>query len=263
MPIDNSQQHVAGGGDSRLHQGVNPQQGPQWGGGEGQPVTQQTQTFQPGYASAPFQNASPGFQGQQPLFSGLQQPFSGQQALPQQLMVHQQGMTMSSFPQLPQQTQPGMAMLPYPQFFQPSMGNFPMFPFQLQGVMGGFYPAPQPWSQPSAMEVDDESLTSALPRRRTNQSVVSLTAMWNKGKAKAMNADRRCQEVEEMEQCLEEVIQCAEDAGVDPELTRASIDDEGVQAVVAALLACIDALRDEARVMEREKGRVEAENAKL
>jgi len=66
-----------------------------------------------------------------------------------------------------------------------------------------------------------------------------------------------------MEQCLEEVIQHAEDAGADPELTRASIDDKGVQAVVAALLARIDVLRDEARVMERGKKRVEAENTKL
>jgi len=113
------------------------------------------------------------------------------------------------------------------------------------------------------MEVDDKSLMSALPRRETNQSVVSSTVMQNKGKAKATNADRRCQEVEEMEQCLEEVIQHAEDAGADPELTRASIDDEGVQAVVAALLAHIDVLRNKAQVMERGKERVEAENAKL
>ena len=49
-----------------------------------------------------------------------------------------------------------------------------------------------------------------------------------------------------MEQRLEEVIQHAEDAGADLELTRASIDDEGFQAVVAALLVHIDALRDEA-----------------
>jgi len=96
-----------------------------------------------------------------------------------------------------------------------------------------------------------------------NQSVVSLTATGNKGKAKATNAHQQCQEVEEMEQCLEEVIQHAEDAGVDPELTRASINDEGVQAVVAALLAHIDALRDKAQVIERGKERVEAENAKL
>ena len=49
----------------------------------------------------------------------------------------------------------------------------------------------------------------------------------------------------------------------DPELTRASIDNEGVQTVVVALLTCIDALRDEAQVMERGKKRMEAENAKL
>jgi len=266
MPIDNSQQqhqqHVTGGGKNCLHQGVNSQQGPQWVG-EGQPVTQQTQTFQSGYASAPFQNVSPGFQGQQLLFPRPQQLFSGQQALLQQLIVHQQGMMMPSFPQLPQQTQPGMVMLPYPQFFQPSMRKFPMFPFQLQDVMGGFYPAPQPWSQPLAMEVDNESLTSAFPWQGTNQSVVSSTVMQNKRKAKATNTDQQCQEVEEMEQHLDEVIQHAEDAEADPELTRASFDDEGVQAVVAALLAHIDALRDEVQVMERGKERIEAENAKL
>jgi len=37
MPIDKSQQqhqqHTTGGGENRLHQGVNPQQGSQWGGG--------------------------------------------------------------------------------------------------------------------------------------------------------------------------------------------------------------------------------------
>jgi len=113
------------------------------------------------------------------------------------------------------------------------------------------------------MEVDNETLPSAPLHQGVNQMTISMTASRNKEKAKAMTTDLHRQEVEEMEQHLEEVIQHAKDAGADPELTRASINDEGVQAIVAALLACIDALRDEARVMERGKERVEAENAKL
>jgi len=138
-----------------------------------------------------------------------------------------------------------------------------MFLFQPQSIMGGFYPAPPSWNQPSAMEVDDESPPSAPLQWGANQPIVTSTAMRNKGKTKAINVYLQCQEVEELEQHLEEVIQRAEDAGVDPELTRASINNEGVQAVVEALLARIDVLRDEARVMERGKKRVEAENAKL
>jgi len=124
-----------------------------------------------------------------------------------------------------------------------------MFPFQLQSIMGGFYPAPPSWNQPLAMEVDNESPPSAPLQRGANQPVVTSTATQNKRKTKAMNTYLQRQEVEELEQCLEEVIQHAEDAGVDLELTRASIDNEGVQAMVEALLARIDALRDEAQVM--------------
>jgi len=64
-----------------------------------------------------------------------------------------------------------------------------MLPFQLQSVMGGFYPVPQSWSQPSAMEVDDETPLSAPLHQEADQMTISMMALRNKGKAKATTVD--------------------------------------------------------------------------
>ena len=62
---------------------------------------------------------------------------------------------------------------------------------------------------------------------------------------------------------MEKIIQHTEDAGADPEVAKLVIDDEATYALVEMLLARIDALRGENRVIERVKERVEAENVKL
>ena len=116
--------------------------------------------------------------------------------------------------------------------------------------------------QQAPMEVD-EGPASDIRCRETSNQPTPIVSTKGKGKQKASTIELQRQEVEETEEHLEKIIQHTEDAGADPEVAKLIIDDEATYALVETLLARIDALRGENRVIKQAKERVEAENVKL
>ena len=165
------------------------------------------------------------------------------------------------------QIQPqGMGLLfeqAYPAFFQqPGMGGYPIP--QMPNMMGGMYSAPpQMWIQlpiapvqPSSMDVDDDASQSTEPKS-------SSTTKKGKGKKKASEAFMHHQEVQEVEESLVQVLQCVEEAGLDPELARLAIDSNTTQMLVENLLTHLDILRNELRQSEWARIRDEDEKMRL
>ena len=117
---------------------------------------------------------------------------------------------------------------------------------QMPNMMGGMYGVPpQMWmqplaapTQPSNMDDDDDALQPTEPKSS------SMTKK-SKGKAKASEAFIRRQEVQEVEESLAQVLQCIEEAGLDPELTRLAIDSDATQTLVENLLTRLNVLRNE------------------
>ena len=65
------------------------------------------------------------------------------------------------------------------------------------------------------------------------------------GKAKASEAFIRCQEVQEVEESLAQVLQRVEEAGLDLELAHLAIDSDTTQTLIENLLTHLDVLRNE------------------
>ena len=135
---------------------------------------------------------------------------------------------------------------------------------QMPSMMGGMYGIPpQTWmqppaapAQPASMDVDDDASQSAEPKSS------SMTKK-GKGKVKASEAFMCCQEVREVKESLAQVLQCVEEAGLDPELARLAIDNDATQMLVENLLTCLDVLRNELRQSEQARMRDEDEKMRL
>jgi len=89
------------------------------------------------------------------------------------------------------------------------------------------------------------------------------TTKKSKGKAKASEVFICRQEVQEVEESLAQVLQCIEEAGLDPELARLAIDSDVMQTLIENLLTHLDVLRNELRQSERARMRDEDEKMRL
>ena len=84
-----------------------------------------------------------------------------------------------------------------------------------------------------------------------------------KGKKKASETFIHRQEVWEVEESLAQVLQHIEEAGLDPELARLTIDSDATQTLVENLLTRLDVLRNELQQSEQARIRDEDEKMRL
>ena len=110
--------------------------------------------------------------------------------------------------------------------------------------------------EPSSMDIDNDTSQSTEPKS-------SSTTKKGKGKKKASEAFMHRQEVQEVEESLVQVLQCIEEAGLDPELACLAIDSDMTQMLVENLLTHLDILRNELRQSEQARIRNEDEKMRL
>jgi len=135
---------------------------------------------------------------------------------------------------------------------------------QMPSMMRRMYGiSPQMWmqppaapTQPSSMDVDDDT-------SQPNEPKSSSTTKKSKGKKKASETFIRCQEVRKVEESLAQVLQCIEEAGLDPELARLAINSDTTQTLVENLLTRLDVLRNELQQSEWARIRNEDEKMRL
>jgi len=111
-------------------------------------------------------------------------------------------------------------------------------------------------TQPSNMDVDNDASQPTEPKS-------SSTTKKSKGKAKASEVFIHHQEVQVVEESLAQVLQCVEEARLDPELVRLAINSDAMQTLIENLLTCLDVLRNELRQSERARMRDEDEKMRL
>jgi len=88
------------------------------------------------------------------------------------------------------------------------------------------------------MDVDDKALQSTELKS-------SSMMKKSKGKVKASEVFIHCQEVQEVEESLAQVLQCIEETGLDAELACLAIDNNAMQTLIENLLTQLDMLRNE------------------
>jgi len=135
---------------------------------------------------------------------------------------------------------------------------------QMPNMMGGMYGVPpQMWMQPPAAPTQPSNMDVNNDASQPTEPKSSSMMKKSKGKAKVSEAFIRCQEVQEVEESLAQVLQHVEEAGLDPELTRLAIDSDATQTLVENLLTHLDVLRNELRQSERARMRDEDEKMRL